>query len=147
MSQLAWSRRADSGVTAHGDSPHGAHVYQNSAGWAPCVSVTKASTTFFVLPASPPEMPAMFPMHLVPFFALTYPTHAASLRVAVDMYECELAPLFAQVSARYPSTYLKGYIARGGLDIPMGLPLGIIVRSTAVAPAETMLQEAVALLG
>src|SRR4029450_6704240 len=102
--------------------PTGAQVYQNPAGWAPCVSVTKSATTFFSLPGPPPEMQAVFTMHVVPFFALTYPARAAALRVAVDMYESELAPLFAQVRERYPSTYLKGYIALGGLDTPMGLP-------------------------
>jgi hypothetical protein len=39
--------------------------------------------------------------------------------------------------------HLKGYITLGGLGTPMGLPLDIIVRSTAAAPAETMLQQAV----
>jgi hypothetical protein len=91
-------------------------------------------------------MQAVFTMHIVPFFALTYPARAAALRVAVDMYESELAPLFAQVRERYPSTYLKGYIALGGLDSPLGLPLDIIARSTAEAPAETILQQAVAYL-
>ena len=126
--------------------PTGAQVYQNPAGWAPCVSVMKAATTFFALPGPPPEMQAVFTMHLVPFFATTYPAHAASLRVAVDMYESELAPLFAQVRERYPSTYLKGYIALGGLNTPLGLPLDIIARSTADASAETVLQQAVAYL-
>ena len=126
--------------------PTGAQVYQNPAGWAPCVSVTKSATTFFALPGPPPEMQAVFTMHIVPFFALTYPARAAALRVAVDMYESELAPLFAQVRERYPSTYLKGYIALGGLDTPLGLPLDIIARSTAEAPAETILQQAVAYL-
>ena len=126
--------------------PTGAQVYQNPAGWAPCVSITKASTTFFALPGPPPEMQAVFTMHLVPFFATTYPAHAASLRVAVDMYESELAPLFAKVRERYPSTYLKGYIALGGLHTPMGLPLDIIARSTTEASAETILQQAVTYL-
>ena len=126
--------------------PTGAQVYQNPAGWAPCVSVTQTSTTFFALPGPPPEMQAVFTMHLVPFFATTYPAHAASLRVAVDMYESELAPLFAQVRERYPSTYLKGYIALGGLNTPLGLPLDIIARSTPEASAETILQQAVAYL-
>ena len=116
--------------------PTGAQVYQNPAGW----------TTFFALPGPPPEMQAVFTMHLVPFFATTYPAHAASLRVAVDMYESELAPLFAQVRERYPSTYLKGYIALGGLNTPLGLPLDIIARSTPEASAETILQQAVAYL-
>ena len=40
--------------------PAGAQVYQNPAGWAPCVSVTKGSTTFFALPGPPPEMQAVF---------------------------------------------------------------------------------------
>lgn len=126
--------------------PAGAQVYQNPAGWAPCVSVTKETTTFFALPGPPPEMQAVFTMHLVPFFTLTYPSHAASLRVAVDMYESELAPLFAQVRERYPSTYLKGYIALGGRDTPLGLPLDIIARSTPETPAEVILQHAVTYL-
>ncbi len=86
--------------------PTGAQVYQNPAGWAPCVSVTKGATTFFALPGPPPEMQAVFTMHI----------------------------------------YLKGYIALGGLDSPLGLPLDIIARSTAEAPAETILQQAVAYL-
>jgi len=126
--------------------PSGAQVYQNPAGWAPCVSIIKAATTFFALPGPPPEMQAVFTMHLIPFFATTYPAHATSLRVAVDMYESELAPLFAQVRERYPSTYLKGYIALGGLNTPLGLPLDIIARSTVEASAETILQQAVAYL-
>jgi nicotinamide-nucleotide amidase len=126
--------------------PQGAQVYQNPAGWAPCISVTKAMTTFFALPGPPKEMQAIFTMYLVPFFTTTYPSHAASLRVAVNMYESELAPLFAQVRARYPTTYLKGYIALGGRDTPQGMPLDIIARGTAGVPAETILQQAVAYL-
>ncbi len=126
--------------------PAGAQVYQNPAGWAPCVAVTKDTTTFFALPGPPPEMQAVFTMHLVPFFTTTYPAHAASLRVAVNMYESELAPLFAQVRERYPSTYLKGYIALGGRDTSGGLPLDIIARSTAKTPAEVILQQAVTYL-
>jgi nicotinamide-nucleotide amidase len=126
--------------------PDGAQVYQNPAGWAPCIAVTKAATTFFALPGPPPEMQAVFTMYLIPFFTTTYPAHAASLRVAVNMYESELAPLFAQVRARYPSTYLKGYIALGGRDTPTGLPVDIIARSAADVPAETILQQAVAYL-
>lgn len=126
--------------------PQGAQVHQNPAGWAPCVSLTKETTTFFALPGPPTEMQAVFTMYLVPFFATHYPSHAASLRVVADMYESELAPLFAQVRDRYPSTYLKGYIALGGRDIPHGLPLDIVARSTAEAPAEAILQQAVAYL-
>jgi hypothetical protein len=91
-------------------------------------------------------MQAVFTMYLVPFFTTTYPAHAASLRVAVHMYESELAPLFAQVRARYPTTYLKGYIALGGRDTPGGMPVDIIARSAADVPAETILQQAVAYL-
>jgi molybdenum cofactor synthesis domain-containing protein len=126
--------------------PSGAQVYQNPAGWAPCVSIAKATTTLFALPGPPPEMQAVFTMHIVPFFAQTYPARAAALRVAVDMYESELAPLFAQVRERYPSTYLKGYIALGGREAPFGLPLDIIARSTSDVPAETILQQAVTYL-
>jgi nicotinamide-nucleotide amidase len=126
--------------------PEGAQVYQNPAGWAPCISVSKAATRFFALPGPPQEMQAVFTMYLVPFFTTTYPSHAASLRVAVNMYESELAPLFAQVRARYPTTYLKGYIALGGRDTPQGMPLDIIARSAASVPAETILQQAVTYL-
>ena len=126
--------------------PEGAQVYQNPAGWAPCVSVTRDTTTFFALPGPPHEMQAVFTMYVVPFFTTTYPAHAASLRVAVNMYESELAPLFAKVRARYPSTYLKGYIALGGRDTPEGLPVDIIARSADGVPAETVLQQAMAYL-
>src|SRR5215217_761409 len=91
-------------------------------------------------------MQAVFTLHIVPFFARAYPARAAALRVAVDMYEPVLAPFFAQVRERYPSTNPKGYIALGGLNSPLGLPLDIIARSTAEAPAETILQQAVAYL-
>jgi molybdenum cofactor synthesis domain-containing protein len=126
--------------------PEGATVYQNPAGWAPCVSVRKASTTLFALPGPPKEMQAVFTMAIIPYFTLTYPSHAASLRVAVNMYESELVPLFAQVRERYPGTYLKGYIALGGRDTPEGLPVDIIARSMDGIPAETILQQAVAYL-
>ncbi len=126
--------------------PSGAHVYQNPAGYAPCVSITKEATTVFALPGPPPEMQAVFTMHIVPFFAKTYPGRAAALRVAVDMYESELAPLFAQVRQRYPSTYLKGYIALEAREAALGLPLDVIARSTDDLPAETILQQAVTYL-
>lgn len=126
--------------------PGGAAVYQNPAGWAPCISVASAATTYFALPGPPHEMQAVFTMYLVPFFTARYPAHAASLRVAVDMYESELAPLFAQVRARYPTTYLKGYIALTGGDTPRGLPLDIIARSTPENPAEVILQQAIVYL-
>jgi len=126
--------------------PAGAQVYQNPAGWAPCIAVTKAATTIFALPGPPKEMQAVFTMYVVPFFTTTYSTHAASLRVAVHMYESELTPLFAKVRARYPSTYLKGYIALGGRDTPEGMPVDIIARSADEVPAETILRQAVAYL-
>jgi molybdenum cofactor synthesis domain-containing protein len=123
--------------------PAGAAVYQNPAGWAPCVSVTRVDTTLFALPGPPKEMQAVFTMHVVPYFTTTYAAHAASLRVAVHMYESELAPLFAQVRSRFPSTYLKGYIALGGRDTPEGMPVDIIARGANGVPAETILQQAV----
>jgi molybdopterin-biosynthesis enzyme MoeA-like protein len=126
--------------------PQGAIVHQNPAGWAPCILVTYAATTYFALPGPPREMQAVFTMYLVPFFTTRYPAHAASLRVAVDMYESELSPLLAQVRERYPTTYLKGYIALGGSDTSGRLPLDIIARSTAETPAETILQQAMAYL-
>jgi nicotinamide-nucleotide amidase len=127
--------------------PEGAQVYQNPVGWAPCMAVTKAATTIFALPGPPQEMQAVFTMYVVPFFTTTYSAHAAALRVAVHMYESELAPLFAKVRARYPSTYLKGYIALGGRDTPEGMPVDVIARSVDGVPAETILRQAVAYLG
>jgi hypothetical protein len=62
------------------------------------------------------------------------------------MYESELAPLFAKVRRRYPSTYLKGYIALGGRDTPEGMPVDIIARSADGVAAETILRQAVAYL-
>jgi hypothetical protein len=50
------------------------------------------------------------------------------------------------VRTRYPTTYLKGYIALGGRDTPGGMPVDIIARSAADVPAETILQQAVAYL-
>lgn len=126
--------------------PRSATVYQNPAGWAPGILVTYAATTYFALPGPPREMQAVFTLYLVPFFTTRYPAHAASLRVVVDMYESELVPLFAQVRERYPTTYLKGYIALSDGDTLGGLPLDIVARSTPESPAEAILQQAMAYL-
>ena len=102
---------------------------------------------FFALPEPPPEMQAVFTMHIVPFFALICKAKTVALRVHRRYVRVRTSTvLCASATEGYPSTYRKGYIALGGLDTPLGLPLDMIARSTADDRGETTLQQAVAYL-
>ena len=125
--------------------PDGAAVFQNHVGWAPCIKVVKEGTSIFMLPGPPREMEALFSGYVAEFISSSVQTRSAALRVIVNMFESEISPLLEAVMARYPTTYLKAYVAmRHSLE--HGLPVDIVATGEDAADAQHILNAAVAYL-
>lgn len=125
--------------------PNGAEVFQNHVGWAPCIKVVKDGTIVFMLPGPPREMEALFSGYVAEFISASVQTRSAALRVIVNMFESEISPLLEAVMARYPTTYLKAYVAmRHSLE--HGLPVDIVATGQDAADAQHILNAAVAYL-
>ena len=125
--------------------PHNADVFQNHVGWAPCTRVSKGDSTLFFLPGPPREMEAMFNGCVAEYISSSYQTKSAVLRVIINMFESEVSPLLETVMEKYPTTYLKAYVAmRDSLD--QGLPVDIVATGENVANAQHILNAAVELL-
>ena len=122
--------------------PETAEVFQNPAGWAPCIRVTKDRSTILMMPGPPREMKAIFENYVAPRIAEQYGTHTATQRVYVNMFEAETSPLLQQVMRKYPNVYLKAYVA---LRQPDGkyMPVDLVATGTDDEHAQTQLQEAV----
>jgi molybdenum cofactor synthesis domain-containing protein len=123
--------------------PEGAEVMLNPAGWAPCIKLRHAETTFFLLPGPPSEMQAVFDRYLRDHFGGAAGAHGLARRVYVNMWESEVAPLARQVMDAVPGTYIKGYIALGNQQ---RLPLDVVVKGADEADAQQNLERAVAML-
>ncbi|MBM3262474.1 MAG: competence/damage-inducible protein A [candidate division Zixibacteria bacterium] len=122
--------------------PEGAEVFHNPVGWAPCIKLVKDEVTFFVLPGPPREMEALFNGYVAEFISASVQTRSAALRVIVNMFESEVSPLLEAVMARYPTTYLKAYVAmRHALE--QGLPVDIVANGKDAADAQHILNAAV----
>ena len=91
--------------------PETAEVFQNPVGWAPCVSVTKDSSSILLMPGPPREMKSIFEAYIAPLIAQRYSAKTATLRVYVNMFEAEVSPLLQEVMEVNPNVYLKAYVA------------------------------------
>jgi nicotinamide-nucleotide amidase len=123
--------------------PKGADILLNPAGWAPCIRVRHARTTFFLLPGPPSEMQAVFDRYVRDHFGGADAPHSVARRVYVDMWESEVAPYARQVMDAIPGTYIKGYIA---LSNQQRLPLDVVTRGSNAAEAQDNLERAVTML-
>jgi molybdopterin-biosynthesis enzyme MoeA-like protein len=122
--------------------PEGADVYWNPVGWAPCLHLKKDGAAIFVLPGPPREMEALFTPFVAPCISATCRTKTASIRVMVNMYEAEVSPLMQTVMERFPSLYMKAYVAlRASAD--QDLPVDIVASGDDVVSAQHLLQEGV----
>jgi nicotinamide-nucleotide amidase len=126
--------------------PAGSEVCQNPAGWAPCTFVRHDGGTIVIMPGPPKEMEAVFTLHVSEAVSALSAHKTAALRVVVTMFESEVSPLMQEVMARYPSSYLKAYVA---LRDPGGqtLPLDVVATGVDDHAARHTLQEAVSFLG
>ncbi len=122
--------------------PETAEVFQNPAGWAPCISVIKDESTICMMPGPPREMKAIFDAHVAPLIAKRYSAKIATLRVHVSMFEAEVSPLLQQVMGKYPDVYLKAYVALRRTDGKY-MPVDLVSTGTDEEHAQTQLQEAV----
>lgn len=123
-------------------TPSGAEVFQNHVGWAPCIRVTAESSVIFILPGPPREMEALFSGYVAEYISATYRTRSAALRVIVNMFESEVSPLLEAVMEKYPTTYLKAYVAmRHAMN--QGLPVDIVATGENAAAAQHILNAAV----
>jgi len=121
--------------------PETADVFQNPAGWAPCIRVAKDSSTILMMPGPPREMKAIFDSYIVPLIAERYNTKTATLRVYVNMFEAEVSPLLQLVMGKYPNVYLKAYVALRRAD-GQYMPVDLVSTGTDAENAQSQLQEA-----
>ena len=91
--------------------PESAEVYQNPAGWAPCISVDYKQSTIIMMPGPPSEMKAIFDTYIQPLIVERYRDEIRTARVYVSMFEAEVSPLMQKVMERYPDVYLKAYVS------------------------------------
>lgn len=119
--------------------PATARVFLNPVGWAPCTCMEVDGTTFLALPGPPKEMEAVFVRHVIPFISTRYEVRAAIQQVLVNTYESEIAPHFQELMARYPGSYLKGYIAN--TSHPGWLPVDVVATGENMEEAQRTLQE------
>jgi nicotinamide-nucleotide amidase len=126
--------------------PEGSEVCANPAGWAPCTFVSHDRGLIIIMPGPPKEMEAVFTMHVAERVAQLSPHKTAALRVVVSMFESEVSPLLQEVMARFPGTYLKGYVAMRDPGGQM-LPVDVVAAGEDEGAAAHKLQEAIAFLG
>ena len=119
--------------------PETAAVFQNSAGWAPCVRVAHKSSTIMMMPGPPREMKSVFETHIQPLIAERYRAEITTTRVYVSMFEAEVSPLMQRVMERYPDVYLKAYVSLREADGD-SMPVDLVSTSTDKADAETQLE-------
>ena len=119
--------------------PETATVLQNTAGWAPCISVEHQRTTLMMMPGPPREMKAIFETYIQPLIAERYRAEITTARVYVSMFEAEVSPLMQKVMERHPDVYLKAYVSLRKADTNM-MPVDLVSTSTDKADAETQLQ-------
>jgi nicotinamide-nucleotide amidase len=135
-----------SGLMKMATVPAGSEVRQNPAGWAPCTFVRHDGGAIVIMPGPPKEMEAVFTLHVSEAVAALSAHKTAALRVVVTMFESEVSPLMQEVMARFPSCYLKAYVA---LRDPGGqtLPVDVVATGADDHAARHTLQEAVSFFG
>ncbi len=122
--------------------PEVAAVFHNPAGWAPCIQLEHAGATILTLPGPPQEVMPLFALHVGPYIASRMPGRTAALRVAAVIPESELSAPMEEVMRRFPTCYLKAYVAlRTAPANP--LPLDVVARGENDAAAQETLRQAV----
>ncbi len=122
--------------------PETAEVFQNPAGWAPCIRITHKQSTLMLMPGPPREMKAIFETHIQPLIAERYRAEICTARVYVSMFEAEVSPLMQTVMERHPNVYLKAYVALRDVD-GAAMPVDLVSTNTSNAEAERQLQFAI----
>ena len=121
--------------------PETAEVFQNPVGWAPCVRVTKDSSSILLMPGPPREMKSIFETYIAPLISERYSAKTATLRVYVNMFEAEVSPLLQQVMAKHPNVYLKAYVALRR-DDNQYMPVDLVSTGSDEGSAQLQLQAA-----
>ena len=121
--------------------PETAEVFQNPVGWAPCVRVTKDSSSILLMPGPPREMKSIFDAYITPLISEHYSARTATLRVYVNMFEAEVSPLLQQVMDKHPNVYLKAYVALRRDDNHY-MPVDLVSTGSDEDKAQSQLQEA-----
>ncbi len=119
--------------------PENAVVWASPAGWAPCIQVSKAETTYFVMPGPPREMEALFDRYVATAISDSLETKSAARRVFVNMSESECSPLIEEAMQQYPGLYAKAYVA---LRSDTHMPVDFVARAASDRDAREMLSGA-----
>lgn len=108
-----------------GSVPESAQVFLNPVGWAPGFAVEVGKSTIFCMPGPPREVMGIYEKHLAPSLAECYKGKTAAQRVRIEMFESQVSPLMQEVMVKFPSAYLKAYVA---MSDGTGLPVDVVVR-------------------
>lgn len=122
--------------------PESAQVFQNPAGWAPCISVKYQQSTIMMMPGPPREMKSIFETHIQPLIVDRYRAEISTARVHVSMFEAEVSPLMQKVMERHPDVYLKAYVSlrEAGENT---MPVDLVSTSSDKDESETQLKLAI----
>ncbi len=120
--------------------PESAVVSASPAGWAPCIQVSKADTTFFILPGPPREMEALFDRYVATAISESLEIKSAARRLFVNMSESDISPLIEEAMQQYPGLYAKGYVA---LRTDTHMPVDFVARAASDREARSMLSSAI----
>ena len=122
--------------------PETAQVFQNPAGWAPCISVNHKQSTIMMMPGPPREMKSIFETHIQPLIVERYRAEISTARVHINMFEAEVSPLMQKVMERHPDVYLKAYVSlREASENTM--PVDFVSTSSDKEESESQLQLAI----
>lgn len=125
--------------------PEVSEVFHNPAGWAPCLRTVCGQAVLFTLPGPPREVMPLFLQYVGPAIAASLPGKTAVQRVAVVLPESELSGPMQEVMRRFPTCYLKAYVALR--PVPgHPLPLDVVARGEDEGSARETLRQAIACL-
>lgn len=122
--------------------PDAAQVYQNPAGWAPCISVDYKKSTIMMMPGPPREMKAIFDAYIQPLIVDLYRDEISTARVYVSMFEAEVSPLMQKVMERYPDVYLKAYVSLRNTE-GNSMPIDFVSTSSESQETEVQLKSSI----
>jgi nicotinamide-nucleotide amidase len=121
--------------------PEGAEVGENPVGWAPALHLRCDGTDIFVLPGPPKEMVGTFDAHVMPVLAQRAHRRTHCIRLAVEMFESEVAPLMVAVQDGQHGVYMKAFVAlrSGPEDF---LPVDLVATGESQQEAECLSHDA-----
>lgn len=122
--------------------PESAKVYQNPAGWAPCISVDYKQSTIMMMPGPPSEMKAVFETYIQPLIVERYRDEISTARVYVSMFEAEVSPLMQKVMDRFPNVYLKAYVSLRNTE-GNSMPIDFVSTSSESIETEEQLKSSI----